>query len=51
MFRSFIVGMLVSIVLTSLTALSDEEVTMKEQRGFMYYFKVEVAEAPGTGMR
>jgi len=32
----------------SLTALSDEEVTMKEQRGFMYYFKVEVAEAPGT---
>ncbi|MEJ0090869.1 MAG: valine--tRNA ligase [Limisphaerales bacterium] len=26
----------------SLTALSDEEVTMKEQRGFMYYFKVEV---------
>ena len=32
----------------SLTALSDEEVTMKEQRGFMYYFGVEVAEAPGT---
>ena len=32
----------------SLTALSDEEVTMKEQHGFMYYFKVEVAEAPGT---
>ena len=32
----------------SLTALSDEEVTMKEQRGFLYYFKVEVAEAPGT---
>ncbi len=32
----------------SLTALSDEEVTMKEQRGFMYYFKVQVAEAPGT---
>jgi valyl-tRNA synthetase len=32
----------------SLTALSDEEVTMKEQRGFMYYFKVEVAEEPGT---
>jgi valyl-tRNA synthetase len=32
----------------SLTALSDEEVVMKEQRGFMYYFKVEVAEAPGT---
>src|SRR5476651_2040334 len=32
----------------SLTALSDEEVTMKEQRGFMYYFRVQVAEAPGT---
>jgi valyl-tRNA synthetase len=32
----------------SLTALSDEEVVMKEQRGFMYHFKVEVAEAPGT---
>jgi valyl-tRNA synthetase len=32
----------------SLTALSDEEVTMKEQRGSLYYFKVEVAEEPGT---
>ena len=32
----------------SLTALSDEEVTMKEQKGFLYYFKVEVAELPGT---
>jgi valyl-tRNA synthetase len=32
----------------SLTALSDEEVTMKEQKGFLYYFKVEVAEEPGT---
>jgi valyl-tRNA synthetase len=32
----------------SLTALSDEEVIMKEQKGFMYHFKVEVAEAPGT---
>jgi valyl-tRNA synthetase len=32
----------------SLTALSDEEVTMKEQNGLMYYFKVEVAEEPGT---
>ncbi|HEY3931828.1 MAG TPA: valine--tRNA ligase [Verrucomicrobiae bacterium] len=32
----------------SLTALSDEEVVMKEQRGSLYYFKVEVAEAPGT---
>ncbi len=33
---------------SSLTALSDEEVTMKEQRGFMYHFKVEVIEEPGT---
>jgi valyl-tRNA synthetase len=32
----------------SLTALSDEEVTMKQQRGSLYYFKVEVAEKPGT---
>jgi valyl-tRNA synthetase len=32
----------------SLTALSDEEVNMKEQRGSLYYFKVEVAEQPGT---
>src|SRR5277367_4444575 len=32
----------------SLTALSDEEVVMKEQKGFLYYFKVEVAEEPGT---
>jgi valyl-tRNA synthetase len=30
------------------TALSDEEVVMKEQKGFLYYFKVEIAEAPGT---
>src|SRR5580700_7202944 len=30
------------------TALSDEEVTMKEQRGFMYHFKVQVAEEPNT---
>jgi valyl-tRNA synthetase len=29
------------------TALSDEEVIMKEQKGFLYYFKVEVAEEPG----
>src|SRR5688572_16589636 len=28
----------------SLTALSDEEVIMKEQKGFMYHFKVEVAD-------
>jgi valyl-tRNA synthetase len=32
----------------SLTALSDEEVIMKEQKGSLYYFKVEVAEVPGT---
>ena len=32
----------------SLTALSDEEVIPKQQKGFMYHFKVEVAEAPGT---
>jgi valyl-tRNA synthetase len=29
----------------SLTALSDEEVVMKEQKGLLYYFKVEVAES------
>jgi valyl-tRNA synthetase len=33
---------------SSLTALSDEEVIMKEQRGFLYHFKVEVVEQPGT---
>ncbi len=32
----------------SQTALSDEEVIMKEQKGSLYYFKVEIAEAPGT---
>ncbi len=32
----------------SLTALSDEEVVMKPQNGFMYHFKVEVVEEPGT---
>ncbi|MEO8350612.1 MAG: valine--tRNA ligase [Chthoniobacteraceae bacterium] len=32
----------------SLTALSDEEVIMKEQNGFMVHFRVEVAEEPGT---
>lgn len=32
----------------SLTALSDEEVIMKPQNGVLYYFKVEVAEEPGT---
>jgi valyl-tRNA synthetase len=31
----------------SLTALSDEEVVMKEQRGFMYQFKVEVVKFHG----
>jgi len=33
---------------SSLTALSDEEVVMKQQNGFLYYFKVEVVEEPGT---
>jgi valyl-tRNA synthetase len=32
----------------SQTALSDEEVEMKSQKGFMYYFRVEIAETPGT---
>ncbi len=32
----------------SLTALSDEEVEMEPQKGFLYHFKVEVAEQPGT---
>ncbi len=32
----------------SLTAVSDEEVIMKQQKGLLYYFKVEVAEIPGT---
>src|SRR5674476_861328 len=31
----------------SQTALSDEEVEMKPQKGFMYHFKVEVAEVVG----
>jgi valyl-tRNA synthetase len=30
------------------TALSDEEVDMKPQKGFMYFFKVQVAEEPNT---
>lgn len=30
------------------TALSDEEVDMKPQKGFMYHFKVQVAEEPNT---
>ncbi len=32
----------------SLTALSDEEVIPKPQKGFLYHFKVEVIEEPGT---
>ncbi len=32
----------------SQTALSDEEVIMKPQKGGLYYFKVEVADEPGT---
>jgi valyl-tRNA synthetase len=32
----------------TLTALSDEEVDMEPQKGWLWYFKVEVAEEPGT---
>ena len=32
----------------SQTALSDEEVEMKPQNGFMYHFKVQVAESPSS---
>src|SRR6476469_9429747 len=32
----------------SQTALSDEEVELKPQKGFMYFFKVQVSEEPGT---
>ncbi len=32
----------------SLTALSDEEVLPKPQKGLLYYFQVEVVESPGT---
>jgi valyl-tRNA synthetase len=35
----------------SLTALSDEEVTMKEQKGFMYHFRVQVVEADGSPLK
>jgi valyl-tRNA synthetase len=35
----------------SQTALSDEEVEMKPQKGFMYYFKVEVAGSSSGGSR
>ena len=32
----------------SLTALSDEEVISKPQKGYLYHFKVEIVEEPGT---
>ncbi|MCR5183819.1 MAG: valine--tRNA ligase [Opitutales bacterium] len=32
----------------SLTALSDEEVIMEPHKGFLYYFKIEIAEERGT---
>ena len=32
----------------STAKLSDEEVIMKERRGSLYYFKVEVADQPGA---
>jgi len=32
----------------TLTALSDEEVEMESQKGFLYYFKVQVLESDGT---
>ena len=32
----------------SLTALSDEEVIPKKQKGYLYHFKLEVVEAPST---
>jgi valyl-tRNA synthetase len=32
----------------SLTALSDEEVISRPQKGYLYHFKVEVIEVPGT---
>jgi len=35
----------------SQTALSDEEVEMKPQRGFMYHFRVEAVEADGTPVK
>jgi valyl-tRNA synthetase len=35
----------------SLTALSDEEVVMKEQKGALYYFRVEVAESSSSRSR
>ncbi len=35
----------------SQTALSDEEVEMKPQKGFMYHFRVEAVEADGTAVK
>ncbi len=35
----------------SLTALSDEEVIMKEQKGHLYYFRVQVVEADGSPVK
>src|SRR5437870_5790885 len=35
----------------SLTALSDEEVIMKSQKGFLYYFNVEVVDEAGQVLR
>ena len=35
----------------SLTALSDEEVVMKEQKGLLYYFKVQVVENDGSPVK
>jgi valyl-tRNA synthetase len=32
----------------SLTALSDEEVIPKKQKGYLYHFKLDVVESPGT---
>src|SRR5216117_3063102 len=38
---------MVNLCPASLTALSDEEVVMKQQNGLLYYFKVEVVEIVG----
>ena len=35
----------------SQTALSDEEVVMKEQKGSLYYFKVEVVDSSAASRR
>jgi len=35
----------------SLTALSDEEVIPKKQKGYLYHFKLEVVEAPGNWLQ